>query len=385
MRSSSKQPKVLIAFPSSSNSRNEKMGGIYRYLRERGLAWEFVIMHEYVRLSRDYLSTLVDEGLDGAIFTALDIPRDVVELMADLRLPVVTISLPIPARPNVAFVLNDNAAQARLAVDEFLRSGRFRTYAYVPLPDPPDWCGTHMRVMAEALSKHGRELVVFAAPAARDREHLIRWIRQLPKPAAVLAACDYRANDVLQAARKARVAIPGDLEVMGIDNDTTLCENSTPTLTSIQPDFEQQGYLSAKLLDGILSGSSAPRRESVGAKSIAWRESAISAHATGASLVQRAIDFINREYANGIGVREVVAHLRVSRPLADLRFRQCHDKTILQTITSVRLKKTRELLSSSPHLTISEICRLAGWKSESHPKHLFRRLYGITMSDERLG
>ena len=234
MRSSSKQPKVLIAFPSSSNSRNEKMGGIYRYLRERGLAWEFVIMHEYVRLSRDYLSTLVDEGLDGAIFTALDIPRDVVELMADLRLPVVTISLPIPARPNVAFVLNDNAAQARLAVDEFLRSGRFRTYAYVPLPDPPDWCGTHMRVMAEALSKHGRELVVFAAPAARDREHLIRWIRQLPKPAAVLAACDYRANDVLQAARKARVAIPGDLEVMGIDNDTTLCENSTPTLTSIQ-------------------------------------------------------------------------------------------------------------------------------------------------------
>ncbi|MGN0834171.1 MAG: substrate-binding domain-containing protein [Kiritimatiellia bacterium] len=385
MRSSHKRPKVLIAFPSSRNSRYEKMGGIYRYLREHGLAWEFVIMHEYVKLSRNYLSTLVEEGLDGAIFTAVDIPHDVIEHMSEIRLPVVTIALPIPERPNVSFVLSDNAAHARLAVGEFLRSGRFRTYAYVPLPEAPDWCNTHIRVMADALSKHGHELKVFAAPIAKDRTHLVHWLRQLPKPAAILAACDYRANDVLQAARKARTDIPGDLEVMGIDNDTTLCENSTPTLTSIQPDFEQQGYLSAKLLDELLSGSSATKRESVGAKSIAWRESAISTHATGASLVQRAIDFINREYANGIGVREVVAYLKVSRPLADLRFRQCHDKTILETITNIRLKKTRELLSSSPHLTISEICRQAGWKSESHPKHLFRKHYGITMSDDRLG
>lgn len=378
-----KKPKVLIAFPSSKNSRTEKMSGIYRYLNETGKMWEFVIMHEYMKASCDYLKHLVGEGLDGAIFTAVNIPDDTIRFMSGIGLPVVTISLKLPKRKNLSFVLSDNAAQSRLAAQEFLKSGRFRSYAYVPLVESPDWCQSHEQGFRQAVSKFGFDLSVFKSPPEKDRSRMIRWIQDLPKPTAILAACDYRANDVLVAARKARIGIPDEVEVMGIDNDTVLCENSTPRITSIQPDFEKQGYLAAELLGRILSGNCASVSVSVGPREVAWRESAVQSGRSGGILVQRAIDFINREYASGIGVRDVVTYLKVSRPLVDLRFRQFRGQSVLSTITEIRLTKTRELLISAPHLTIAEVCRQSGWQSERYPKRLFLRRFGITMREAR--
>jgi len=385
METRRKKPKVLIAFPSSKNSRTEKMSGIYRYLNETGKSWEFVIMHEYMKASSDYLKRLVGEGLDGAIFTAVDVPNETVAFMSSILLPVVAIALKLPKRDNVSFVLSDNTAQSRLAAQEFLKSGRFHSYAYVPLVESPDWCQVHERGFRQAISKFGFDLSVFTSPQEKDRARMIRWIRELPKPAAILAACDYRANDVLLSARKAKVTVPDEVEIMGIDNDTILCENSTPRLTSIQPDFEQQGYLAAQLLDRILSGDRRSVTVSVGPREIAWRESAIQSGRPGGILVQRAVDFISREYASGIGVQDVVEYLKVSRPLVDLRFRQFRGQSVLATITEIRLTKTRELLMSAPHLSIAEVCRQAGWQSERYPKRVFLKRFGITMGEARRG
>jgi len=385
MRFPAKRPKVLIAFPSSRNSRTEKMSGIYRYLHETGKSWEFVIMHEYMKVSCDYLKRLVSEGLDGAVFTAVDIPSDAVAYLGARRLPTVTIALNLPRRQGLSSVLSDNGAQARLAAREFVKSGRFHSFAYVPLPEAPDWCAAHERSFRQVVAEHGFDLAVFKSPPEKDRANMIRWIRQLPKPAAVFAACDYRANDVLQAAHKAKAAIPEDIEIMGIDNDTVLCENTVPRLTSIQPDFEQQGYRAAELLDRILGGDREPRAVSVGPREIAWRESAVQSGRPGVILVRRAIDFINREYARGIGVKDVVDYLKVSRPLVDLRFRQLRGQSVLSTIIEVRLNKTRELLISAPHLSIAEVCRQVGWKSEQYPKRLFLERFGNTMREVRRG
>lgn len=383
MKASTKKQKVLIAFPSSRNSRTEKMSGIYRYLTEAGKSWEFVIMYNHMTVTRDYLKRLIDEGLDGAIFSAVSIPEDTVSFMSDIRFPVVTIALELPKRNNVSFVLSDIAAQSRLAAQEFLKSGRFHSFGYVPTIESSDSCQIHEQSFRKTISAYGFDLSVFSPPPEKDRATMIRWIRELPKPAAIFAACDYRANDVLVAAHKAKVCIPDEVEVMGMANDTTLCENTSPRLTSIQPDFEQQGYLAAQLLDRLLSGDRTSASVSVGVREIAWRESAIQSGGTGGILVQRALDYINREYASGIGVRDVVDYLKVSRTLADLRFRQFRKQSILSTITEIRLEKTREHLISSPRLSIAEVCRQVGWLSERYPKRLFRKRFGITMREAR--
>ncbi|MBO7683769.1 MAG: substrate-binding domain-containing protein, partial [Kiritimatiellae bacterium] len=39
------------------------------------------------------------------------------------------------------------------------------------------------------------------------------------------------------------------MAVLGVDNDALICENARPRLSSVQPDFEEEGRLAAETLD----------------------------------------------------------------------------------------------------------------------------------------
>ena len=67
------------------------------------------------------------------------------------------------------------------------------------------------------------------------RGELAKWLRRFAKPAAVLAADDAAAQEVLQACASARLSVPGEVSVLGIDDEEFVCENATPTLSSIAP------------------------------------------------------------------------------------------------------------------------------------------------------
>ena len=51
------------------------------------------------------------------------------------------------------------------------------------------------------------------------RGELAKWLRQLVKPAAVLAADDATALEVLQTCKTVHLAIPNEISVMGIDDE----------------------------------------------------------------------------------------------------------------------------------------------------------------------
>ena len=73
------------------------------------------------------------------------------------------------------------------------------------------------------------------------------------------------AQQVYDACRMAKVSIPGTVSVVGVDNQTEICESLRPTLTSIQPDFELCGYLAAELLmRRIRNPQTAPKKITYG-------------------------------------------------------------------------------------------------------------------------
>ena len=88
------------------------------------------------------------------------------------------------------------------------------------------------------------------APASvlADDTHLAERLAELPRPCGVLAANDAVARHIVNAAILAEIVLSDDLQVVGINNDVFLCENTTPTLTSVQPDFERSGYLAMETL-----------------------------------------------------------------------------------------------------------------------------------------
>ena len=93
----------------------------------------------------------------------------------------------------------------------------------------------------------------------RDQQRRIsQWIDALPKPAAVMACYDDRALQVLDACRRAGVAVPEQVAVISADNDEYLCEMAIPSLTSIDENAAHIGYQAAALLDSLMDGQPPP-------------------------------------------------------------------------------------------------------------------------------
>jgi AraC-like DNA-binding protein len=133
------------------------------------------------------------------------------------------------------------------------------------------------------------------------------------------------------------------------------------------------------MMDG--NGTRTVRRETCGVKQVAVRESTPKVSNAG-RLVQRAVAYIQSHATNGIGVREVVAHLKCSRRLADLRFRELQGMSILEAIRKVQLDEVGRLLRTT-NLSVAAIAAQTGFASAKHLPERFKAVFGCSMGAYR--
>ena len=100
------------------------------------------------------------------------------------------------------------------------------------------------------------------------------------------------------------------------------------------------------------------------------------------SLIRRAIEIIDAEAANGISPDSIARRLNISRRLLDLRFHQYESTTITEMIASRRIDTAKRLLAS-PHISIKDVFRKAGFGNTSYATRLFRKCTGLSPHDWR--
>ena len=122
----------------------------------------------------------------------------------------------------MVFVHNDNAAIGDMGARHFSSLGRFNSYGFVLAGPDDDWARERSDAFCAriAASAPNAEVRVFPATADSGLEAnigaLVNWIRALPKPAAIMAACDIRAIEVLDACGRAGVSVPDAVAVLGV-------------------------------------------------------------------------------------------------------------------------------------------------------------------------
>ena len=145
------------------------------------------------------------------------------------------------------------------------------------------------------------------------------------------------------------------------------------------------GETAAAALERLMRSRTAPHATDIivvrGDNEIVRRASTVAESSAG-TLVQRALAFIERNAAHGIGVKDVQAYLRVSRPLMDLRFRQVKGESVHTCIMAARLKELKHLLRGTDD-SIESITRRLGWASPNYPKNLFKKRFGMSMREHR--
>ena len=386
---------VLVFQGSLCQSNREELDGIYRFARERD--WRIQTV-EYGAASENRLN-LSDRGSVfqvrpliafwkpiGCIVECSGLaPRFRVEDFG--KTPTVFLDRhPSTLPKSTSCVFSDADSIATCAARELLPLG-FSDYAYVPWIQEAVWSRERGERFSRLVKMNGKRFHEFDVPFQAGKELAYRkaledWVAKLPKPCGIFAANDCLGEQVLTACQCRGLSVPDSVAVLGVDDDSQTCENTKPTLSSVQVDAELAGYLSAKLLFEQMEGGGS-RSCVFGARKLNRRAST-HCHFRGGRRISKALEFIRQHACEGIGVAEVVAQMGCSRRLADLYFKESFGHTVLDEIHIARLAYVKDLLGK-PACDLARLAEVSGYSSNDDLRRVFKKRIGCTLREYRQG
>lgn len=380
-----KTPKVALFLATNEKAVRDMFQGVLRYMRLH-TPWNIHLVENCV--GEQQLVNLKEWGVTGVIVVRMP---ESVRFVEHVAVPTVVMDSPaLYAKhfPNTSFVTSDSEAIGGAAAEAFLKQG-FRQFAYVPDAYEWEWSSSRGQTFQARLAKAGFGCEIYGRLSPQERKdwaleqkRLTRWLLALPKPTAIFVAHDGRARQVLEMCQQAGLDVPGDIALLGVDNDEILCENTSPTLSSVQPDFDAGGYEAARLLEDLMRGTARkPQNLTYGVKQVVVRESSRLAHAVDRRYL-RGLEFVRLNACASISVPDIARHMGVSRRLAEVLFRKHVGHSIHDEIQQVRLTRLKAFLLETAQ-PIGQISWQCGYQSEMHAKRIFKQQTGLTMSQFR--
>ena len=289
---------------------------------------------------------------------------------------------------SVSFVWGDGADIGRRGAEHLLERGAYKSVGFVHELKYEFYSYEREVAFRARMKKAGYASVQF--PPDTDfsdyRRRLRTWLRDLPKPAAIMTVSDMRAADVINACREEGIAVPEQVAVVGVDDDLAQHEKCGMGISSVQHNCRLVGQTSARELEFLFKHpkrNGRPHEILVPVKDVIARESTARS-LSAAKLVRNALDFIAANRTRNIGRHEVVAHLGCSLQLAELRFRQIVGTTIRMAIENARLEEAAKRLRSE---SVRRVAQEMGFTSANQLTRIYRRHFGktITQSADRSG
>lgn len=354
----------------------EIIKGIAHYRQEHG-CWR-VTLDDAVRPCSDWREVLAC-GYAGVI--SLETCQALVEACAERAVPLVDLG-ETPVFAGVSRVRSDDAAIGVMGAEHFLEQG-FRNFGFVGWAEH-GWSRERECGFVEAVRLAGHGCATFALNrsgewlSGRGRcelKTLAAWLREQPKPLAVMASDDRRALATLEAAQRAGCEVPEEVAVLGAGNDVGRCELAVPTLSSVAPGAFNAGYLAADQLARRMKhpGTCLCDLRVEPAKVVARRST--DGLAIPDRAVAQAVRFIAENACRGLTVAEVLPHAAVSRAQLERKFRQFLGRSPQAEIRRVQVASIRKYLAETD-LPLKRIAELAGFDYLEHMCVVFRRLTG---------
>ena len=387
-KSSRSAPKRVIACVSLTHaSERDFLSGVFRYLDE-GHNWKIRIVQDSPPFTEASLRRLEQNGEADGIIISDAYRRDLIPALVDTPIPLAVVSgvafqktHPLVKRQQPTFVIhNDNAGIGRLGFRHFCDCGKFNVYGFVPTERGVTWSDEREEAFLRAVRANGLTAKVFRRP----REELGSWLKSLPKPAAVMAAYDELAADVLSVCEQEGLAVPRQVAVLGVDNDPFVCRSAVPALSSVLPDHEGMGYLAAEGLNRLMLNrrrASKTKHVTLAPRKTVGRDST-GAVIPAATLFDRVKALIRDEATKGLSVDDVAKRLHVSRRLVELRFKQFEGQTIGKAIADRRLEEATRLIKTTS-LPLIRIAAECGFCDAKHLTHRFTAKFNLSPRDIR--
>lgn len=370
----SKPLRVAVCMDTRDQWGRERMVGCRQYAQNRN--WQLHL----IRQDNESIMTLArtaSPDFDGTI--VFDCPRPLQEALRKRSKVCVE-----AGERNLdladAAVFMDDVAIVRMET-EHLRSVGFEYFGY---------CGIANNLTSDRRVEHFMRHTDGAGYLFKDSSFdgsveitpLARWLKELPKPAGVLACDDRIGERVLSACHWAGIRVPEEIGVVGIGNDGLICEMTQPHLSSLLLPTFKIGWTAAEVLERLMSGEKPKKKHLLLTPLEVVARSSTDKLPVARPSVLKALGFIHAESHRPIGVRQVADAAGVSpRTLARV-FAADVGKPVHDYLTQLRMQNAKQLLWQSD-LPLGEMPSRTGYLSRSAFVRMFTAQTGMPPGEYR--
>lgn len=378
--------KVLLLTDFSSGYSRNLLKGVVRYAKEFG-PWTFYRMPLYYREVHGddgVVRWAKRWGADAIIAQLTDVN---VDALNEAGIPIIVQNYK-ERNTCVANLTGDYFGTGMMAADFFLRKGYTR-FAYYGYPDTI-WMRERGEGFRKKVQDTGRPIYMFNEDAYRnpdekwsfDANAVSNWLLNLPKPMALFACDDYFALQIVEACKMNDIDIPGEIAVLGVDNDDLLCNISDPTLSSIELDVENGGYEAGRILHQFIEKKISSLSDVVINPIRVVTRKSTERYAVSDKYIEQILSYIGENYASALSVEDLIRLVPFSRRVLEKRFKDETGSTLYQYIQQTRIEKFAELLVSTD-LSLVEAASQAGFDDYKNISRVFIKMKQMTPSQYR--
>lgn len=203
------------------------------------------------------------------------------------------------------------------------------------------------------------------------------WLVSLPKPVALLACDDYFALQVSEICQIYDIAIPGELALMGVDNDQLICKLSHPSISSIITNDENGGYNTGKALRRLIAeGKSMPFDIVINPVSIELRQSTEKYNILNQHILT-VINYIEENVTSNISIEELTGVVPLARRNLEIKFKEETGVSIYNFVLERKIEYISHLLLTT-NKNLKDIAVSAGYSDARSLCRVFKKGTGCT-------
>ena len=204
-----------------------------------------------------------------------------------------------------------------------------------------------------------------------DAKSVGEWVASLPKPVGVFCANDLRAWQLAEVCRIRGIDVPGEVAILGADNDEVPCLFSNVTLSSVDTGMMATGCRAAGLLDDMISG----REKDLGRRILIEPIGVVDRASTAVYPVDPpwladVLVYIRSDVEKALTADDIVSRVGKSYGTIESAFKRVLGTTVQREIMSARLAAAEHLLRTTT-LPVATVAARSGFKSVQYFNHCF--------------
>lgn len=368
--------RVTLLIETSRAFGRDLITGIARYSKLNG-PWSFFRDPRGLKTAIPHIERW---EADGIIMRNTPISKK----LLDFNIPVITVLHYQEKDSKLPIVKTIGSSMSIMAANHLKNQG-FSNFAFCGFGDL-DWSLERQKSFIDFLSKFGFEVSVYSPSKSLSiqKEHIkiSKWISSLPKPIGIMACNDDRGQHILEACKTAEVHVPEEVAVIGVDNDTLICDLCDPPLTSIALNTIDAGFKTAELMDRLMNGEKMNGQLiPVSATHVVKRQSTDILAVDDKNLIN-ALLYIRENARERISVSDVVNSTSLGRRNLEGKFKQILNRSIMEEARRIRIEQISKILLETD-LSITEITSAFSFTEIEHISRYFRKEKNMSMREFR--